>query len=217
MLAKRGIHRTVTTGWWKKFLSRHPILTVRTPANLSIARSRASTKENMDAYFEKLECLLMESGLSDYPSLIFNMDETGFALDPKHSKIVGAHGTKNVLSISSGSKRQITVNVCVSATGQALPPMIIWNKKTMAPDMATGEIPGTLYGFSDNGWINAHLFHKWFEKQFLRYVPSSRPILLLLDGHSSHYCPDTLTLAAENGIIIYFFHYHQTQLILRNP
>ena len=35
-----------------------------------------------------------------------------------------------------------------SATGQALPPiaMIIWKKKTMAPDMATGEIPGTLYG-----------------------------------------------------------------------
>ena len=48
----------------------------------------------MDAYFEKLECLLMETGLSDYPSLIFNMDETGFALDPKHSKIVGARGTK---------------------------------------------------------------------------------------------------------------------------
>ena len=52
------------------------------------------------------------------------------------------------------------MNVCISATGQALPQMIIWNKKTMAPDMATGEIPGTLYGFSDNGWINAHLFHK---------------------------------------------------------
>ena len=203
MLANKGTKHIVTTGWWNKFLRRHPILAVRTPANLSLARARASTKECMDAYFEHLESILIETGLSEHPALIFNMDETGFALDPKHSKTVDVHGAKNVLSICSGSKKQITVAACVSATGQALPPMVIWSKKTMAPDMATGEIPGTLYGFSDNGWINAHLFHKWFERQFLRYVPSSRPILLLLDGHSSHYCPDTLTLAAENGIIIF--------------
>ena len=25
----------------------------------------------------------------------------------------------------------------------------------MSPDMATGELPGTLYGFSDNGWTNS--------------------------------------------------------------
>ena len=204
MLDHRGIKRAVTTGWWNKFLcSRHPSLAVRTPASLSVARARASTKECMDAYFEHLKRILRETGLSENPSLLFNMDETGFALDPKHSKTVDARGTKNVLSICSGSKGQITVVMCVSATGQALPPMVIWRKKTMAPDMATGEIPGTLYGFSDNGWINAHLFHKWFERQFLRYVPASRPILLLLDGHSSHYCPDTLALAAENGIIIF--------------
>ena len=64
------------------------------------------------------------------------MDETGFALDPKHSKTVDVRGAKNVLSSCSGSK-QITVAACVSATGQALPPMVIWSKKTMAPDMAT--------------------------------------------------------------------------------
>lgn len=86
------------------------------------------------------------------------MDETGFALDPIPRKTVDVRGAKNVLSVCSGSKSHITALVCVSGNGQVLPPMIIWSKKTMSPDMAT------LYGFSDNGWTNSHLFHMWFEK-----------------------------------------------------
>ena len=73
----------------------------------------------------------------------------------------------------------------------------------MSPDMANGEVPGTQYGFSDSGWMKAKLFDAWFRKQFLRYAPASRPLILVLDGHSSHYCPDTLKLAAENGVIIF--------------
>ena len=33
--------------------------------------------------------------------------------------------------------------------------------------------------------------------------PQARPLILFMDGHSSHYCPDTLALARENGIIIF--------------
>lgn len=203
MAQQRGIKKAVTTGWWNKFICRHPVLSERTPASLSIARAKASSRECLDAYFDRLEEILQDTGLCENPSLLFNMDETGFAFDSTPSKTVDVRGTKNVLSVCSGSKSQITVLACVSATGQVLPPMIIWSKKTMAPDMATGELPGTIYGFSDNGWTNSHLFHKWFERIFLRYVPATRPILLLVDGHSSHYCPDTLALAAENGIIIF--------------
>ena len=36
----------------------------------------------------------------------------------------------------------------------------------------------------------------------MRYAPTSRPLILFMDGHSSHYCPDTLAFAAENGIIL---------------
>ena len=51
----------------------------------------------MDAYFEHLESILIETGLSEHPALIFNMDETGFALDPKHSKTVDVRGAKNLI------------------------------------------------------------------------------------------------------------------------
>ena len=212
MLARKGVERVVTNGWWNKFLCRHPLLAIRTPATLSVSRARASTRECIDSYFDVLEHTLQETGLADYPALYFNMDETGFALDPKPNKAVHLRGEKNALSISSGSKAQITVITCVSATGQTLPPLVIWKRKTMAPEMATGEIPGTLYGFSENGWTNSILFDSWFKKLFMRYAPASRPLILFMDGHSSHYCPDTLALAAENGIIVFMLPPNTTHL-----
>ena len=51
--------------------------------------------------------------------------------------------------------------------------------------------------------MDQKLFDIWFNNHFLRYAPSSRPILLLLDGHSSHYCPDTVRLAAWEKVILF--------------
>ena len=213
MLAHKGVEHVVSNGWWNTFLSRHPHLRARTPATLSVSRARASTRECIDAYFDFLENILQQTGLADYPALYFNMDETGFALDPKPGKTLHLCGQKNVLSISSGSKAQITVITCVSATGQTIPPLIVWKRKTMAPEMATGEIPGTHYGFSETGWTNSVLFDSWFKKMFVRYAPASRPLILFMDGHSSHYCPETLALARENGIIIFTLPPNSTHLL----
>ena len=38
---------------------------------------------------------------------------------------------------------------------------------------------------------------------FFNTVPPVRPILILLDGHSSHYNPNVIREAAENGVIIF--------------
>ena len=204
MLQQKGTDRTVTRGWWTKFITRHhELLSLRTPATLSLARASASSRASIDNYFDILEHTLEKTGLCDYPGLIFNMDETGFPLDPKPIKTVNCRGTKNPFSVSSGSKSQVSIAACVSAGGQSLPPFIIWKRKKMPPELAIGELPGTEYGLSEKGWMNSTLFHAWFCKIFLRYAPASRPILLLLDGHSSHYYPLTIQLATENGVIIF--------------
>ena len=160
-----------------------------------------------------VDTLCCQTGLAQYPALYFNMDETGFTYDPKPSKTVHLCGERNVLSVSTGSKAQVTVITCISATGQAIPPLIIWKRKTMAPEMANGEIPGTHYGFSESGWTNSSIFDSWFKKLFLRYAPASRPLILFMDGHSSHYCPDTLALPHENGIIIFTLPPNTTHLL----
>lgn len=213
MLSRRDQKpRSVTNGWWAKFIKRHPVLSLRTPATLSVARANASTRESVNNYFDILEKTLEDSGLSEQPALIYNMDETGFPLDPKPLKTIHIRGYKNPSSLSSGSKSQVTVVACVSAAGQAIPPMIIWARKTMRPELAIGEIAGTLYGLSEKGWMDSRLFHLWFKRHFLRYAPATRPLILLLDGHSSHYCPDTIHLAAEQGVIIFILPPNTTHL-----
>ena len=68
--------------------------------------------------------------------------------------------------------------------------------------MTLDELPGTIYGLSSKGWIDQELFHLWFEGH-LCYAPLVQPLLLLMDGHSSHYCPDTINLASKSGVILF--------------
>ena len=193
----------VTHGWWERFCYRHPEISLRTMSALSYARAKGQNKEALSSYFDVLEDTYNEHKLHDKPALVFNMDETGLPLSPDPIKGVCKKGTNTSNTITSGDKSQITVVGCVSAAGHCIPPMIIWDRKTLHADMTKGELPGTIYGLSSRGWIDQELFKIWFEFHFLRYAPPVRPILLLMDGHSSHYCPDTVLLAAKEKVILF--------------
>ena len=78
--------------------------------------------------------------------------------------------------------------------------------------MTTGDVPGSLYGLSHNGWISWELFYHWFASHFLEYIPKVRPVILMLDGHSSHYAPATIKLAAANGVIVSALPPHTTHI-----
>ena len=60
--------------------------------------------------------------------------------------------------------------------------------------------------------MNQSLFKQWFETHFLRYIPTSRPVLLLMDGHSSHYCPEMVRMAVKQKIILCTLPPHTTHL-----
>ena len=101
------------------------------------------------------------------------------------------------------NKSQITVIGCVSATGQALPPFVIFDAKSLNMEWRKGEIPGTTYGLSDKGWVDKELFKGWLTDHLLTYAVGARPLLVLLDGHSSHYQPDLIRYAKEHQIILF--------------
>ena len=199
----KGIRATVSNGWWQSFIRRHPTLTLRTAVPLSIARASATDAHMIDSYFDKLEKILVKNNILNKASNIFNCDETGFSLAPKSPKVVTTVGSKQVSHITGDTKTQITVLVCTSASGYALPPFVIFDRKTLNPQLTVGEVPGTLYGLSKKGWIDRSLFSDWFFNHFLEYAPSSRPLLLIFDGHSSHYCPEVIRAASEQEIIIF--------------
>ena len=61
--------------------------------------------------------------------------------------------------------------------------------------------------------MDSVLFEQWFRNHFLVHAPPIRPLLLLLDGHISHYNPTFLTVAAEEGIIVFCLPPHTTHLL----
>jgi len=67
-----------------------------------------------------------------------------------------------------------------------------------------GEVPYTEYGMSPQGWTDHELFYEWLNKLFIKNIPPLRPVLLLLDGHSSHFSLEAIKFAAENEIILLF-------------
>ena len=112
-------------------------------------------------------------------------------------------------------KTNITVLACTSAGGYVMPPFIIYQQKNLVESLIQGEIPGTMYGMNSNsGWMDGELFQQWFEQHFLRYAPATRPLLLLLDGHASHYSPSFIREAAGRGVIVFCLPPHTTHIQL---
>ena len=99
---------------------------------------------------------------------------------------------------------------CASAVGQALPPMVIFDAKNLNHAWTRDEVPGTCYGLSDNGWINTDLFEGWLVEHFLQFAVPGRPLLLLLDGHSTHYQPHVVRFARDHDIIMLCLPPHTT-------
>ena len=118
---------------------------------------------------------------------IFNNDETGVTTVFKPGKVLAELGRKNVYSVSAAERGKThTILSCVSACGFVVPPMMVYLLKRPVPQQSKEcAYPNTLFTISDTGWSNSELYIEWF-KFFLSNIPSTRPVLLIQDGHHSH-------------------------------
>ena len=138
---------------------------------------------------------------SERNKAVFNLDESGIPLQHRPGRRIAVKGQKHVNILTSGNKRNVTILACVSASGYSLPPVIIYSRKSLTPELSRGEVVGTIYGLKH-----------WFHRHFLEYAPAARPLLLLLDGHSSHYSPEFIRQACESGVIVFCLPPHTTHV-----
>ena len=200
----------VSQGWWMKFCSRWPQIRLRKGDSFPVARDQMTNYSVFKDYFDLLDDTLTKFGLKDKPAQIYNCDESGMPLEFKLPKIIAGKGTKKVRQCTSGTKTQITILACANAAGQAIPPMVVFAGKYFNSSLSKGEVPATLYGMSQNGWMDQELFAEWFLQHFLEHAVSSRPLMLLLDGHSSHYTLELVKLAAAENVVIFCLPPHTT-------
>lgn len=146
------------------------------------------------------------------PDKIYNCDETGISVVSKtKSKILALKG--HVGSLSSTERGQtITVEICFNAAGTYMPPLMIFSRQRMKPELLDHAPPGTEGVCNARGWITTEIFLTWFKK-FIRFSGATRTnhVLLLLDGHVSHTQNlEVINLARKNGVIIFCFPPHCT-------
>lgn len=173
--------------WVQSFLKRNPELSIRQPESTSAARAAGFNKQAVDKFFTFLGNVYDDHQLT--PDKIYNCDETGISVVPKtKSKVIAIKGRKQVGAITSAERgTTITVEICVSASGQYMPPMMVFPRKRMDPQLMLNAAPGAWGVCSDSGWMTAELFLERFKK-FIEFSGATvqRPVLLLLDGHSTH-------------------------------
>lgn len=198
--------------WVQSFLKRNPELSIRQPESTSAARAAGFNKQAVDKFFTFLANVYDEHQLT--PDRIYNCDETGISVVPKtKSKIIAKKGRKQVGAITSADRgTTITVEICFSASGQYMQPMMVFPGKRMDPQLMLNAAPGAWGVCSDTGWMTAELFLEWFKK-FIEFSGATveRPVLLLMDGHSTHTQNiELINEARSHGVIILCFPPHTT-------
>ena len=194
--------------WFYGFCRRHPDLALRTPCTLGHQRSLIS-KPMIDNWFSTLYKFLQEE-VNDWESLLkdprrfFNADESGFPLCLKTGRVLAEKGVRHVYQVANSSKQQITVMACFNAFGEYVSPMIIYPGERFR-DVGIDAFQDALYGHSDNGWIDSKLFYGFLKhvKLFIDAKGIKTPILLFVDGHSTHMSLESSQYCHDNGIILY--------------
>lgn len=189
--------------WLMSFQKRNPQISLRQPEGTSINRIAAFNAEAVGKFFNNLKTVLLKHEFR--PDRIFNVDESGITtVQKKSGKVYAKKGQKQVgVAISAERGQTITILCAVSAAGSYIPPMLIYPRKRMSPQLEKGGPIGCVYACSNNGWSNDGLFLCWL-KHFQSHVKASDldPVLLILDNHCSHISLAIYNYCKENRIVL---------------
>lgn len=125
-------------------------------------------------------------------------------------QVLAEKGQRAVSQASSGERGSlVTIVGIVTASGNRLPPIYVFPRIRFNDRLMTGCFPGSLGLLSKSGWMISELFIdvlKHIQKN--SNCTKERPILVLLDNHSSHCSLETINYSRENGIVILSFPPH---------
>lgn len=206
---------TPAEDWFLGFKKRHK-LSIKKPRAVEFARKKSCDPFIIDEYFKKLKQCLIDLKLEYKPSMVWNIDETSFSIDPSKTKVVGAVNSPSTRTTSTPGKENITVVLGCNAGGGKAPPLIIFKGKNIwdqwtAPQ-GTGY-PGTTYAATNNGWMESEVFENYFEKSLIPAFGEERPVLLIFDGHKTHVGINVIKIALQNNITILKLPPHSSHLL----
>ena len=200
--------------WLDHFKRHHPEVLSVWSRTLDTSRLNAEDPAKLAPWFAEYGAMLSKHAYP--PSLIFNMDETGFGIGTTQSTRVltvmeTGQKAQKAKKASPGRQEWVTSIECVSAAGFALPPLLIYKGTgTMNSGWLPKDVDSTGWAWtsSSSGWTNNTLGYEWltniFEPQ-TRPPPLTPPApptrrLLIADGHGSHLQARFISFCMRNSI-----------------
>ncbi|POM64416.1 Hypothetical protein PHPALM_20054 [Phytophthora palmivora] len=182
--------------WVTRFLKRNR-LTVRRITHRGTKR-REDLQEVADAFASAVNTAVELEGvlskLSSYTekySSLFNMDQTGVCIDSPGRLTVDYVGAENIDVVQgtaiNGSR--YTVFLCASATGEKLPPFIVFTGVPGGPvskevEAATFGDPSCAHTVQRKAWTDHDTMQKWINEVWVPHLYGCK--LLLLDSLKVH-------------------------------
>jgi hypothetical protein len=196
--------------WWTGFLKRNPKISFRRPTKKETARQRAERAQIINLYFKKLFKVIADLKLT--PDRIWNYDETKVPSELlERSRVLAAKGSANAPVNETTANKHVTALACISASGKVLAPAFIF-QQPYPPDVLAGAPIKSLVVRTASGYITADTFTEYFDV-ILEQLPAKRPLLLIVDGHISHFSLKFLKKAKEENIHVFCFPSHLTHLL----
>jgi hypothetical protein len=144
----------------------------------------------------------------------YNMDEKGFFVGREtRSKRVFTKRTwaskERTAALQDGNRKWVTLLACVCASGEALPPALIYQgisgiQSSWVDDVEVGKHQ-VFFSYSPTGWSNDDIGLAWLERVFQRYTKAKarrRWRLSIVDGHGSHLTRNFINFCDANRILL---------------
>ena len=192
----------------KSFLRRYPELTNKFVSNIK----KAQANDNEEIFEENIFNILPKP-YKMYHQVTCNYDKTNLTDIPGSKKCLVKRGSKYPTHIRNTSKTSISIMISVNATGEILPPFVVYKATNLWSTWCVGGPKGARYFSTKSGCFDRIAFEEWFFSIVLPCFKKKLGVKVLLgDKLSSHISPKVIATCEENEIKFVCLPPHSTHI-----
>ena len=214
LLIIKGDHKNLGKRWMDGFLRRNPILRTKRARTIDSVRVNGATTSVIKGWFPRLATPTIAA---IKPENRYNMDESGIMEGyGANGLVVGSSERRSIQKKQPGSRAWTSFVECISATGRALTPLVIFKGKSVQQQWFPQDLSpykGWEFTATNNTWTSDSTVVEWLQKVFLPQTATLEPRLLILDGHGSHETTDFMYLCFQNNVYLLFLPPHSSHVL----
>jgi hypothetical protein len=205
--------------WHRRLFRRWPQLKTLRATGMDYLRVNGASRENIQEFFSRLGSPELSA---IPPEHRWNFDEIGGQIGLGDSPwVIGPGALKEIFSLDTSRGEWVTSLEAISATGEALPPLVIFKGKAVQQQWFTTQpdeedFKKWSFAASQKGWTTNEIALRWLKEVFLPLTAPRDPQQwrhLILDGHGSHTQEDFMLACFKARVWIDFLPAHTSQVL----